>query len=305
MKEPFLVVFGHTAVDVLIRVKELPVKNVSVAVKNRMLRYGGTGANIAKAAQDMGVPTRLVSYVGDDFTQEYSQHLKGCGIDTRYIKRVDGGLTPTCYMLTDDNHDQMALMDQGAMAQPEYMYKGEDIVEGCGRIHIGTGPPEYYRSIVELAERKGIPVGFDPSQELTYVYTPETFVEILEKSDIFFCNENEFLRALEYVDGSSYEDLLVYTGAVVKTRGSKGSTLYSDSGKREIPPYSSEKCLDPTGAGDAYRGGFYAGVFRGLDMSSCCSLGSARASFALEFNGPQEGKVGWEDVKLRMKKGHK
>jgi adenosine kinase len=45
--------------------------------------------------------------------------------------------------------------------------------------------------------------------------------------------------------------------------------------------------VDPTGAGDAYRGGFVAGMLRGADLATCGRMGSVAAVYAVESYGTQ------------------
>ncbi len=299
MSETFLGIFGHAATDVILKVDELPGANTSVPVSSRKVRYGGTGANIAKAAGDMGVSTALISLVGDDFPCEFKEVLRDSGVDVTYLMEVEGEKTPTCWIVTDRRERQMAFIHQGAMGTDLDI---SGVIQGkFQRLHIGTGPPARYEMAVRHAFKTSVPVGFDPSQELKYVYRPETFLRFLRMSDIFFCNQGEFEIALEYIGGNSPDDLLEHVKTVVRTLGRDGSILYTRDGMTKIPPFTPKRTVDPTGAGDAYRAGFYAGLFRGLGMEECCRAGSSRASFALEYHGPQEGRVTWDDVLTRMK----
>src|SRR5437870_3145582 len=129
----------------------------------------------------------------------------------------------------------------------------------------GTGRPEYYAKIAAMAARLGKRVAFDPSQEIHYVYTPATFRSLLRRAEIFFGNQAEMKRALGFVNRKRPADLLEWADIVVMTRGDKGNTILSAEGKVDIPAISSRRVVDVTGAGDAYRAGFYAGLSRGLE----------------------------------------
>src|SRR5713101_3538056 len=65
-------------------------------------------------------------------------------------------------------------------------------------------------------------------------------------------------------------------------RNSRGSAIYTRDGKIKIPRVRPKRVVDVTGAGDAYRAGFYAGLSRGFDLRRCGILGSTVASFAVE-----------------------
>jgi len=52
-----------------------------------------------------------------------------------------------------------------------------------------------------------------------------------------------------------------------------------------IPPAKVTNTSDPTGAGDAYRGGFLAGYLRGFDLETCGKMGSVGAAYTVEKYG--------------------
>lgn len=301
----YLCVFGHTAVDVILQTDSLPEPNTSTAVKKRTVQWGGTGANIAKAASDMNVKTSLSSFVGEDFPKNYEKSLKQSGVDLRGLNKLENGNTPTCWIVTEPDGDQMALMDQGAMENIQEREVDKKYIKNSEITHIGTGEPEYYRKVMRVASKFGKTIAFDPAQELKYVYEPNIFKELLEMSDIFFCNENEAKLALEYLDSDNIEDFLEYVEYIIVTKGSSGSSLYYQGTKKNIPLIEAEKIIDPTGAGDCYRAGFYAGMARDYDIYECCLIGAARGSFALESYGPQDKIIRWENVIDRLESsGH-
>jgi adenosine kinase len=51
-----------------------------------------------------------------------------------------------------------------------------------------------------------------------------------------------------------------------------------------VPP---KQIVDPTGAGDAFRGGFLTGYSRGWDWNTCAQMGALTATYCLEADGPQ------------------
>lgn len=51
-----------------------------------------------------------------------------------------------------------------------------------------------------------------------------------------------------------------------------------------VPPV---KITDPTGVGDAFRGGFLSGYARGWNLEICGKMGAVAASFCLEREGPR------------------
>lgn len=75
--------------------------------------------------------------------------------------------------------------------------------------------------------------------------------------------------------------------AVVVKRGLKGQLLYETDTKTfwDIPAYASRE-VDTTGAGDAFCGGFLAGLRKTFDPVEAVLYGNVSASFTIEGSGP-------------------
>lgn len=295
----FLGVFGHVNIDYLMTVKKLPAPNTSVEVSNVRRFFGGTGSNIAMMASGMGVRTALASFVGDDFPQDFRDALFKAGVDTYDLAEMKGFMTPTCRIMTDPDCSQIAIMDQGPMAAMDKFPIAAHAIGSSEIIHIGTGRPTYYLKVMKAARKLEKRIHFDPAQELRYVYTPKIFSEMLAMSDALFVNQHELKIAMGYLGIKKTEKILETVSLLVVTKGKDGSEIHTPSGLTKIPALKPKKIVDPTGAGDAYRAGFYAGLSRGLDLETCGMLGSAASSFAIGAEGPVGKLPSWDEVKGR------
>ena len=82
---------------------------------------------------------------------------------------------------------------------------------------------------------------------------------------------------------------MLFRSAIVTTLGAAGSLIQTQTGEEvRVRPCVPEACLDPTGAGDAFRAGFFIGYERGRDWKTCAQMGSVSASYAIETYGTQE-----------------
>jgi len=295
----FLGVFGHVILDYIANLESLPEPNTSVQLIDRERFFGGTGGNIARIAARLGVATALASFVGEDFPPEYREALAADGVDLTDLRAVPDVATPTAWIFTDRRGNQIAIVDQGPMKSASKYGVLTHTVETAEIVHLGTGRPEYYAKIAAIAARLGKRVAFDPSQEIHYVYTPERFRSLLRHAEVFFANEAEMKRALGFVRRKRPADLLEWVDVVVMTRGGKGSTILSTEGKDDIPAIEPRRVVDVTGAGDAYRAGFYAGLSRGLDLRHCGLLGSAVSGFVIERRGTQTNIPTWDQAVAR------
>ncbi|MBA3046289.1 MAG: carbohydrate kinase family protein [Candidatus Thermoplasmatota archaeon] len=297
----FLGVFGHVNIDYLMKVEKLPKPNTSVEVSDVERFFGGTGSNIAMMASAMGVRTALASFVGKDFPKDFKDALFQAGVDTYDLAEIEGFLTPTCRIMTDAQENQICIMDQGPMAKMDKFAMAAHTVESSEIIHISTGRPAYYKRIMKAARKLGKRIHFDPAQELRYVYTPEIFSEMLDISDLLFVNQHELKIAMKYLGMKKKENMLDRVGIIVVTKGKEGSEIITLSGTTAIPAIKPTKILDPTGAGDAYRAGFYAGLSRGMDLETCGILGASASSFAIGTKGPVGKLPSWDEVRDRAK----
>ena len=292
----FLGAFGHVAMDYIVSLRRLPSPNTSIEILDRQRYFGGTAGNLARAAARLGVKVSLASFVGADFPPDYRQALAKEGVDTNDLRTIPRANTPTAWVFSDPKGNQMAVVDQGPMKDAGRLPLLRHSVQDVDLVHLGTGRPEYYLRIAKLASALRKTITFDPSQEIHYVYTPRLFRELLRRSTYFFGNEAEIVRARRLARVTSTEGLLRAAEVVVVTLGSRGSVIYSRDGRIRIPRVRPRKVVDVTGAGDAYRAGFYAGLSRGLDLRRCGILASAVASFVVEKKGTQSNLPTWSQV---------
>lgn len=96
--------------------------------------------------------------------------------------------------------------------------------------------------------------------------------------------------------------MLRHVDTVIETKGGKGSLVHEKDGTTAIPAINPKKLVDYTGAGDAFRSGFYAGLSRGHDIVVCAILGSSASSFALEAKGTQTILPTYPQVLMRARK---
>lgn len=299
-RKNYLGVFGHVAVDIICTVNSFPKVNTCEGVLEKRVEFGGTAGNLAFYAAHLGVPTSLASFVGADFPEAYRRHLETAGIDLTDLVSVNGERTSSIIMVSDKAHRQIGFVDQGVMLRQNAFRIPRHSIDDVKVVHVGTGRPRFALRVCRRARSLGKTVAIDPAQELSYVYTPKEFSSIIRLADIFFCNKTELEIALRYLRRRKPRDILAYVDTLVVTLGKRGSKIMTSDGEEiEIPPARPKKVVDTTGAGDAYRAGFYAGMYRGYDLENCGRLASAAASFAVESYGGQSNPPSWDDVRRR------
>ena len=71
------------------------------------------------------------------------------------------------------------------------------------------------------------------------------------------------------------------------TRGGEGSYIYTDGKRLEIPLAPVSELADPTGCGDAYRGGILYGLMNDMDWEVTGRIASLMGAYKIEHQGPQ------------------
>ncbi len=298
-KNNFLGVYGHAALDIIYCSERFPEPNTCTELTGRKDLQGGTGANIARMAASLGVPTALSSHVGDDFPKAFMEDLKATGVDTTDVVKVRGQRTPFIILVADGNHNQIGFVDQGAVLEQERLPVRKHTVDSSKFIHVGTGRPSYMLKVAKRAKWRRKTVCFDPAQELHYVYTPETFKELLEYAQVIFLNSSEMETAKRYLNLKEDHELLSYVQMVINTCGSDGSRILTADDELLVGAINPDKVVDTTGAGDGFRAGFYAGLSRSLSVEECAWAGASAASFVVESVGAQTALPTWEMVLRR------
>ncbi|HLL61082.1 MAG TPA: PfkB family carbohydrate kinase, partial [Candidatus Nitrosocosmicus sp.] len=101
--------------------------------------------------------------------------------------------------------------------------------------------------------------------------------------------------------GSEANELIGKGTSIITTLGEKGVHYIDSEHEYEIPAYRGSKIIDPTGAGDAFRGGFVAGITSGKTTLDSLKQGNAIASFAIEKYGTVNHKPTRSEIEERAK----
>jgi sugar/nucleoside kinase (ribokinase family) len=293
-----LLAIGHTALDYIIQVKEFPGPNSATAIKKMRTFCGGAAANVAVVSSTLGMKSSLVSAVGGDFLGSDCQNkLKNLDINIESMIVVQDDKTPTAFVLTDENDDQIFYFYWGAGTQFKESKPPHKAISNVKAVHLATGDPTFNWRCGKLAREEGKLISFDPGQDL-HMYSPEELRGVLKICDILFGNQHEIERILDILK-MDVDDLRKYgPSIVIKTMGKDGSVIYAQE-KIDIDAVERDP-TDPTGAGDSYRAGFLKAYLNGESLEFCGKFASSVASFVVEAEGCQTNVPTLEMVMERL-----
>lgn len=294
-----LLAVGHTALDYIIQVNQFPEPNSSTAIKNMKTFHGGAAANVAIVSANLGLKSSLVSAVGDDFKgSDYQKLFQNLSIDIEDMIIIEDEKSPTAFVITNDNNDQISYFYWGAAKYFKESQIPVKAIEKVRAVHLATGDPEFNCKCGEVAYKFNKLISIDPGQDL-HMYSPEDLKKVLKISNILFGNHHEIDRIKEIL-GINIDQLQeLGPKIVVKTMGKHGSIIYADR-KIEIEAKAT-KNLDPTGCGDSYRAGFLYAYLNGENLEYCGNFASSVASFVVEAEGCQTNIPNYDMALKRMK----
>jgi adenosine kinase len=264
--------------------------SLSFLVDSMDKRRGGCGPNIAYTLALLGERPRLMATAGQDF-DEYRQWLDASGVDTSLVKTVAGKFTASFFCSTDRDGNQIASFYTGAMA-----HAGELSFRAAGGADLAIISPNDPDAMVQYArecQAIGIPYIFDPSQQVARM-SGEALRHGLLGAHLVICNDYEFEIIRQKLDIDA-EVMLEHAAAVVVTRGAQGAVIRLRDRTIEIPAVQPVQIVDPTGVGDAFRGGFMKGLAVRADYEVCGRMGSVAAAYALEHMGGSSHRYTWPE----------
>ena len=268
--------------------------SLSFLVDTMDKRRGGCAPNIAYTLALLGERPRLMGTAGQDF-EEYRRWLDAAGIDTSLVRVIDGKFTASFFCSTDAVGNQIASFYTGAMANAgELSFR---TLPNRGIVIISPNDPGAMLQYAEECRTLGIPYVWDPGQQCARMSGDE-LRDGLAGATIVICNDYE-LELLRQKTGLDEAGILAQTRALVVTRGEHGCSIQETTGRTDVPAVTPHRIVDPTGVGDAYRGGFLKGLARGVSYEMCARLGSVAAAFALEHLGGQSHSYTWGEFKAR------
>lgn len=295
--KPFLTVYGHVTLDQIFTVRQFPRDNTSEDVLTKTTALGGTGTNIAVTAASLGCPTAIAAFVGNDFPANYEQFMEASGLDMGEFVHVDEYETSHCVIVNDPALTQKVLFYQGPQGYADDLGRLlTDKASQSEHVHFCTGQPSYYTHVMEaLGGRRGI--ALDPAQESHRIWNRDNLMPALAMSDSLFCNNFEAESLRRYI---GIDDILdADVDMVLCTHGSEGSRARVGDEVLDIPVVKADKVVDATGAGDSFRAGYYAALYRGYPVHKALVLGSTVASFVVEAVGALTNTPSWDDVMAR------
>lgn len=271
--------------------------NVSFLAPTLRREFGGCAANIAYTLQGLGGQPTVLATVGKDGA-DYVQRLADLGIDTSHILLCPDHFTAQAFITTDLSDNQISAFHPGAMSRADEVDAPTTAAWG---IVAPNGKSAMLRHAREFSAA-GIPWIFDPGQALP-LFSGEELRVLVDEATALAVNDYECHLMAEKT-GLSAQALAARVEAMIVTRGAQGSVLHHGGQEQTIAAVPITRAVDPTGCGDAFRGGLLHGLASGLGWPVAVRLGSVMGAIKIEQEGPQNHRVDRAEVQARYRQSY-
>ena len=276
--------------------EQVHILNVSFLVPEMRRNFGGCAGNIAFNLRMLGGDGLPMGTVGSDFGP-YAEWLDEQRIPRSALRQIPQTFTAQAYITTDQDDNQITAFHPGAMN-----FAHDCRVDDVAGVSIGMVSPDGRRGMIEHAQQfaeAGIPFVFDPGQGMP-MFDGDDLNRFAAQATWLAFNDYE-AKLMQERTGKSPEKLAHEVEAVIVTRGGEGSTIYTKGSAIDIPLAPAHQLVDPTGCGDAYRGGLLYGLQNGLDWEVAGRIASLMGAVKIEHAGTQNHGIARSDFDARFK----
>jgi len=289
-----LLVVGSVALDTV----ETPFGKAEDAL-------GGSGTFFAAAAS-LFCPVQLVGVVGSDYPTDQLRFLSDRGVDLQGLERAEGESFRWSGVYSYDLNSRETLETRlGVFA--DFAPKIPDAFRGAEWVFLGNIDPELQNGVLDQASSPRF-VACD-TMNLWIEIKRDRLLDLLKRVDLLLVNDGEarqlsgqhnLSRAARWIQERGPRHLII-------KKGEHGAILFTPTSTFFVPGYPLEEVFDPTGAGDAFAGGFMGhlaqcGRSDDADLRRAMIYGSALGSFACErFSVDRLRELTVEEIEERVR----
>lgn len=246
----------------------------------------GGSASFSAVAASFFAPVKLVGVVGNDFGENELRAFAGREIDLEGLERMDGNTFHWQGKYSYDLNSRETIRTDLNVFE-FFEPKIPASYRGAGYVLLGNIDPVLQRQVLDQVERPKL-VACD-TMNFWITGKPEELRKTLARVDVLLINDAEarqlsgewnVVKAARAIRAMGPRTLVV-------KKGEHGVLMFSEHGSFAAPAFPLEEVFDPTGAGDAFAGGFvgYLAGARDRDdatLRRAIIMGSTLASFCVE-----------------------
>ena len=292
-----IIILGSMALDAI----ETPFGKIDKII-------GGSATYVAYAASQLTQPLQQISIVGNDFPEEEMNELEKRGVQLNGVEIIPDKKSffwSGKYHLDMNTRDTL-ITDLNVLA--DFNPKVPEEYQGSEFLMLGNLKPALQISVINQLRTRPKLIVLD-TMNFWIESALDDLKKVLPMIDVLMINDSEarqlsgefsMVRAAKKVLEMGPKFLII-------KKGEHGALLFHENHVFFAPALPLEDVFDPTGAGDAFAGGFIGHIARTKDISfenmkTAIVVGSAMASFCVEKFGPQRLKeITKKDLDIRLR----
>lgn len=296
---PDVVAVGHLLVEIMRKEKDIPHDMPGVY----MGPYpSGAPAIFIDAVGRLGASCGFVGCVGDDdFGRMLTRRLEADGVDTSHVRVVKDYTTGTNFVMyfSDGRRKFLYHVKHSAAGQlrpedvdPQYVGMARCLHIMGQTLTITDSIQKACYKAVKCAAENDMIISLDPNlrPELLGIDEVRRLTEpILRVATVVLPSGEEasMLTGIEDEVEACRRILTMGPKVVALKQGKRGCTILTKEEEIPVPAFKVEE-VDPTGAGDAFDGGFVVGLIRGWEHEKIGRYANAVGALKVTKFGPME-----------------
>lgn len=277
-----IVTIGHFAIDNI----HLPNRTKPFSI------LGGSVTYVSLVAKRLNANVSIISNVGEDFPEAFFWWLREEGINLSNVNKIAKKKTTNFELFYDEDFNRTLRLKNKSPTLVESDFPSS---LRATAIHFAPIANEISLKLISKMRNRSQLLSLDPQGLLRrfdktgkanlrplFDYAPLSLIDVYKSTleEIKTLTKNSDLNlAINYLHNLGIRIVIV-------TLGAKGAILSENRKLHQIPTCSSRVLVDPTGAGDAFMGGFLTEYLNNKDAFWCACVGSASASLVVESIGP-------------------
>ncbi len=255
---------------------------------------GGTGLYVSLAASYFTSKVRLLSIVGGDFPQQYLVDLQQRGVRTEGVQIRENEKS---FYWEGKYHLDMNLRET-KLTQLNVLANFDPVIPSSYQfsdfLMLGNLTPSVQLAVIRRLHQRPKLIALD-TMNFWIENTPTQLREVMAVVDVLIVNDAEARELTsEYsLVKAARKILAIGPRYLIIKKGEHGALLFHENSVFYAPALPLEDVFDPTGAGDAFAGGFMGYLAKSHDISfdnmkRAVIYGSAMASFCVAKFGAEQ-----------------
>ena len=290
-KSKKILVIGRAGMDIY---PEPPGTKIS-EVKNFSTHLGGSAANTCVALSQLGVQSDLLTCVSEDAIGEYIfEKLREFNVGSNLCRRVENKFqTQVAVVETILKNNQSILyrnnscdlqLNKNDIDNINFQDYSAVFISGTTLSSNPSRDAVFYAT--QKASSLSIPLIIDmdyrPYNWESDEIKSNIYKKIMNEMDIIIGNDLEFNIADNSTKGFQLAKSFINEkpSIIIYKMGEKGSTVITKEKEHNFGIFKVE-AIKPTGAGDAFNGGFISSILQGYSLEESIKRGSANAAIVV------------------------